>query len=70
MNLLKELLNLEPVAWIKAHPFKAIGFTSVWTFLACILGTTNASVGVSALVYGVPTVFWLWVAWRDHRKTL
>ncbi len=61
---------MNPLQWVRTHAFKSVAFTVVFTFLASALGAADASWPVFGVVYGVPTVFWLWVAWRDQRKTL
>jgi len=61
---------MNTLQWVRRHPFQATGFTVVFTFLASALGAADASWPVFAAVYGVPIVFWLFVVWRDQRKTL
>jgi hypothetical protein len=63
-------MKINPIDWVRSHPFKSIAFTAVFTFVASALGAADASWTVFAAVYGVPTVFWLWVAWRDSQKLL
>lgn len=61
---------MNPIHWVRQNPFKAVAFTVLFTFLASALGAADASWPVFAAVYGVPTVFWIWIAYRDHRKML
>lgn len=58
-------MKIHPLTWIKAHPFKAVLFTALLVLSASLCGSSGASWPVFAVVYGVPTVCWFCVLWRD-----
>ncbi len=61
---------MNPLTWIKRHPFQAIAFTVVFTFIATFAGAVHMPWQTFAEIDAVPMMLWLCVVWRDHGKVL
>jgi hypothetical protein len=65
MKSIKQFLD-----WVKSHPFKAVGFTCVFSVLSTALAFRDDLVRPGLAVYGVMLSLFVLVLWLDTRKTI
>jgi len=63
----KEKMNIHPLTWIKAHPYKAVLFSALFVLVSGCAGAATLPWTWFAAVYGPLIVIWLAVMARDSR---